>query len=167
LSDHDYTPIHEPRRTRPSRRVAAPRQEVPPVLTEEFIGKAVAYGNTLLFIGYEVNSRVEIVVYPRYRFSSDDRVKGYLGYLWVHLGTLWDSILGEVDEIYATAQENYRSAATTRSSAWPSAPMGNCWRPPRGSGGKAIMPVTNVTEGVTIAMFTDPSGNVVGLLKGL
>jgi predicted enzyme related to lactoylglutathione lyase len=33
------------------------------------------------------------------------------------------------------------------------------------AGGKTIMPVTNVTTGVTIAMFTDPSGNTMGLLK--
>lgn len=79
------------------------------------MGVAVAYGNTLLFIGYEVNSRVEIVVYPRYRFSADDRVQGYLGYLWVPLDTPWESILADVDEIYAVAQENYRRAVTTRS----------------------------------------------------
>jgi predicted enzyme related to lactoylglutathione lyase len=34
------------------------------------------------------------------------------------------------------------------------------------SGGTMIMPVTDVTPEVTIAMFTDPAGNVVGLLKG-
>jgi hypothetical protein len=89
---------------------------MPPVLSEEFIGMAVAYGNTLLFIGYEVNSRVEIMVYPRYRFSSDDRVKGYLGYLWVPLGTGWEEILAEVDEIYSTAQGNYSLAVSGRSS---------------------------------------------------
>ena len=65
---------------------------------------------------YEVNDRVEIVVYPRYRFSSDDRVKGYLGYLWSPLGTPWEQILAEVDAIYSTAQENYRFAATMRAS---------------------------------------------------
>lgn len=32
-------------------------------------------------------------------------------------------------------------------------------------GGKTLMPVTHVTEGVTIALFADPGGNVVGLLK--
>src|SRR5262249_48330840 len=34
------------------------------------------------------------------------------------------------------------------------------------SGGKMVMPVTQVTPDVIIAMFTDPVGNVVGLLKG-
>jgi hypothetical protein len=115
LSDNDYTRSTPTRRTRPNRRVAASQPEAPPVLTEEFFGLAVAYGNTLLFIGYEVNGRVEIVVYPRYRFSSDDRVKGYLGYLWVPLGTPWDQILADVDGVYDTAQENYRTAATLRS----------------------------------------------------
>ena len=86
------------------------------MLTDEFLGLAIAYGNTLLFIGYEVNGRVEIVVYPRYRFSSDDREKGYLGYLWVELGTPWERILADVDAIYDTAQENYRFAATQRAS---------------------------------------------------
>lgn len=33
------------------------------------------------------------------------------------------------------------------------------------AGGKTIMPVTTITEGTTIAMFTDPAGNVMGLLK--
>jgi len=33
------------------------------------------------------------------------------------------------------------------------------------AGGKTLMPVTDVTEGVTIAMFADPAGNCVGLLK--
>ena len=35
------------------------------------------------------------------------------------------------------------------------------------NGGKTLMPVTTVTEGVTIAMFADPEGNVVGLLKAM
>jgi predicted enzyme related to lactoylglutathione lyase len=33
------------------------------------------------------------------------------------------------------------------------------------AGGNTLMPTMKVTEGVTIAMFSDPSGNVVGLLK--
>ncbi len=116
LSDQDYTTPASARRYRPSKRVAAPQSDVPSTLTEEFLGLAIAYGNTLLFIGYEVNSRVEIVVYPRYRFSSDDRVKGYLGYLWVPLGAPWEQILAEVDAIYATAQKNYQLATTLRAS---------------------------------------------------
>ena len=34
-----------------------------------------------------------------------------------------------------------------------------------GAGGKMLMPVTPVMEGVTIAMFADPEGHVIGLLK--
>lgn len=33
------------------------------------------------------------------------------------------------------------------------------------AGGTTLMPVTTITEGVTIAMFSDPQGNVIGLLK--
>ena len=33
------------------------------------------------------------------------------------------------------------------------------------AGAKTLMPVTQVTDTVTIAMFADPAGNVVGLLK--
>lgn len=33
------------------------------------------------------------------------------------------------------------------------------------AGATALMPETNVTEGVTIAMFADPQGHVIGLLK--
>jgi predicted enzyme related to lactoylglutathione lyase len=33
------------------------------------------------------------------------------------------------------------------------------------AGGKTIMPVTTVTDGITIAMFTDPGGHTMGLLK--
>jgi predicted enzyme related to lactoylglutathione lyase len=35
----------------------------------------------------------------------------------------------------------------------------------KAAGGTEVMPVMTVTEGVTIAMFTDPSGNLMGLLK--
>jgi predicted enzyme related to lactoylglutathione lyase len=34
------------------------------------------------------------------------------------------------------------------------------------AGGKLLMPVTAVTPEVTIAMFADPEGNTIGLLKG-
>lgn len=33
------------------------------------------------------------------------------------------------------------------------------------AGGKTLMPVTTVMEGVTIAMFADPEGHVIGLLQ--
>lgn len=35
------------------------------------------------------------------------------------------------------------------------------------AGGKTLMPVTPVTDGVTIAMFADPEGHVIGLLKSV
>ena len=34
-------------------------------------------------------------------------------------------------------------------------------------GGKTLMPTTTITDGVTIAMFSDPAGNVMGLLKAM
>src|SRR5438552_6411640 len=116
LSDQDYTTSSLSRRYRPNKRVSSPRDEVPTVITGEFAGLAVAYGNTLLFIGYEVNGLVEITVYPRYRFSSDDRVQGHLGYVRVPFGTSWELILAEVDIIQDRAEENYRRAVTLRSS---------------------------------------------------
>ena len=33
------------------------------------------------------------------------------------------------------------------------------------AGGRTLMPTMNVMEGVTIAMFADPAGLVMGLLK--
>ena len=76
----------------------------------------MAYGNTLLFIGYEVNGLVEITVYPRYRFSSDDRVHGHLGYVRVPFGTPWEVALAQVDGIELEAEQNYRRAVALRSS---------------------------------------------------
>lgn len=116
MSDQDYTTSGLSRRYRPNKRVSAPQQEAPTVITEDFEGLAVAYGNTLLFIGYEVNGLVEITVYPRYRFSSDDRVQGHLGYVHVPLGAAWEDILAEVESIHGQAEENYRLAVTLRSS---------------------------------------------------
>lgn len=34
-----------------------------------------------------------------------------------------------------------------------------------GAGGRVLMPVTEILENTTIAMFSDPAGNVTGLLK--
>src|SRR3954447_15551961 len=95
-----------PRRNRPNKRVQASQSEAG-ILTEEFTGLALAFGSTLLFVGYEINGLVEIVVYPRYRFSSDDRVQGQLGYVRVPFGTPWEDILPEVETIYRAAEENY------------------------------------------------------------
>ena len=35
-----------------------------------------------------------------------------------------------------------------------------------GMGGKTVVPVTEIPDMVTFAMFADPEGNVVGLVKG-
>jgi predicted enzyme related to lactoylglutathione lyase len=35
-----------------------------------------------------------------------------------------------------------------------------------GAGGTMLMPVTQITPDTTIAMFMDPAGNTMGLLKG-
>jgi predicted enzyme related to lactoylglutathione lyase len=32
-------------------------------------------------------------------------------------------------------------------------------------GGNVLMPETNVMEGITVGMFADPEGHVVGLIK--
>jgi hypothetical protein len=103
------------RRYRPTRRVANDVVTEPGTLTYDFQGVSAAYGDALLFIGYEVEGQVEVVVYPRYRFSSDDRVQGYLGYLWVEPGTSWAVILRHIDAILEAAQTNYRTAVTLRS----------------------------------------------------
>src|SRR4051812_40718752 len=105
-----------PRRNRPNKRVQSSQSQDAGILTEEFTGLALAFGSTLLFVGYEINGLVEIVVYPRYRFSSDDRVQGQLGYVKVPFGTPWEDILAEVETIYRAAEENYRQAVTLRSS---------------------------------------------------
>ena len=34
------------------------------------------------------------------------------------------------------------------------------------AGGRTLMPVTVVTDTTTIALFADPEGNVIGLMKG-
>jgi hypothetical protein len=117
--ENDYTSSEATRRRRPSRRLpqSSPERVEPTLLTEDFIGLALAYGNTLLFIGYEVNGLVEISVYPRYRFSSDDRVQGHLGYVRVPLGTPWEEIIPQVDDVFDMAQTNYRTAVTLRANA--------------------------------------------------
>jgi hypothetical protein len=123
--EEDYTSSEATRRARPRRRRTSRRDGggegdnygAPTLLTADFIGLAVQYANSLLFIGYEVNGLVEITVYPRYRFSSDDRVQGHLGYVRVPLGTPWEPILAQVDDVQDRAQTNYRTAITLRSNA--------------------------------------------------
>ncbi len=124
--EDDYTSSEPVRRSRPRGRTRRSNSEgsdsssgggVPAVLTEDFIGLTVQYANSLIFIGYEVNGLVELTVYPRYRFSSDDRVQGHLGYVRAALGTPWEEILPQVDDIQDIAQVNYRNAVTLRSNA--------------------------------------------------
>ncbi len=105
--------VQAPRR-RPSRRVTSADSAEPAVITADFQGVAAAYGNTLLFVGYEVDGLIEVVVYPRYRFSSDDRVQGHLGYVHAVPGTPWEVLLQRVDAVYEAAQTNYRTAVTLR-----------------------------------------------------
>ena len=33
-------------------------------------------------------------------------------------------------------------------------------------GGKTVLPPTEIPDTVTLAMFTDPEGNMIGLIKG-
>ena len=104
------------RRYRPSGRVSQGGEpQIPNVLTREMEGVAAAYGDTFLFIGFEVNSRIEIVVYPRYRFGADDRVQGHLGTLWVEPGTPWQIILERVDALQERAARFYQAASSLRS----------------------------------------------------
>jgi hypothetical protein len=103
------------RRYRPTRRVVSEDESQPGLLTHEFQGVSAAYGDALLFLGYEVEGKIEVVVYPRYRFASDDRVQGYLGYLWIEPDTPWEIILRHVDLIVEAAQTNYRTAVSLRS----------------------------------------------------
>jgi hypothetical protein len=117
--DQDYTSSAQPARRRPARRVAQQSGEAvaPATLNEDLIGLTVAYGNTLLFIGYEVNGLVEIAVFPRYRFGSDDRVQGHLGYVRVPLDAPWTVILPQVDALSEHAEHNYRTAVSLRANS--------------------------------------------------
>ena len=104
-------------RRRPARRVTQnENDDKVEALTLDLAGVSAAYGNTLLFFGYEVEGLMEIVVYPRYRFSSDDRVQGNLGNLRVAVGTPWSLVLPQIDAIFEDAQRYYRRAVSLRSS---------------------------------------------------
>lgn len=103
-----------PRKYRPTSRVSQSDPAIPNVLTKELEGVAAAYGDTLLFIGFEVKSRIEVVVYPRYRYGSDDRVQGHLGTLWVEVGTPWEEILAKVDALRERAERFYQAVMSLR-----------------------------------------------------
>ena len=117
--DREYGQGEIVRRHRPTRRVNSARSEPtePQLLTRDFSGLTLSYANTLLFVGYEVNGLVEIAVFPRYRFSSDDRVQGHLGYVRAPYGTPWEEIIPQVDDLFDIAQTNYRTATTLRANA--------------------------------------------------
>lgn len=115
MSQESHSQNISARRYRPSRRVSNDVEAEPGLLTHDFQGVSAAYSDALLFIGYEVEGKIEVVVYPRYRFPSDDRVQGYLGYLWVEPGTPWQVVLQHVDAILEAAQTNYRTAVSLRS----------------------------------------------------
>jgi hypothetical protein len=112
--DENYLESGAPRR-RPIRRVARGSSggEVD-ALTKDLEGVAAAYAQTLLHIGFEVNGLIEIVVFPRYRFSSDDRVQGHLGNLQFQPGTRWSEILTQVDRVFDDAERLFRRAVITR-----------------------------------------------------
>jgi hypothetical protein len=117
VSDQHYTASSISRRHRPNRRVApGDGERTVSTLTDEFLGVGLAFGSALLFVGYEVEGLVEVTVYPRYRFSSDDRVQGHLGYVRVPLGTPWQEILEQVERVHARAEENYETAVSLRAS---------------------------------------------------
>jgi hypothetical protein len=112
--EENYQKGGAPRR-RPARKVArSSGAGQVDSLTADLEGVAAAYAQTLLYIGYEVNGLIEIVVFPRYRFSADDRVQGHLGNLRFPTGTPWNQILPEVDGVFDEAERFYRRAVTTR-----------------------------------------------------
>lgn len=116
MSDEQVQQSIGARRYRPTSRVSQGGDpQIPNVLTKELEGVAAAYGDTLLFIGFEVNARIEIVVYPRYRFGADDRVQGQLGTLWFEPGTPWQAILEKVDALQERAARFYQAASSLRS----------------------------------------------------
>jgi hypothetical protein len=84
-------------------------------LTLDLAGAAAQYGDTLLFIGFNLgDGQIQITVYPGYRFPADDRVHGHIGIFDVPLGTPWVEILKRVDRIEADAQRNYRRCLQLR-----------------------------------------------------
>ncbi|MDQ2806182.1 MAG: hypothetical protein M3Z04_04570 [Chloroflexota bacterium] len=85
-------------------------------LSADFAGAAAQYGDTLLFIGFDLgDGQFQITVYPGYRFPSDDRVHGHIGIFDVPIGTAWPEILRRVDRIEANAQRNYQRCVQFRS----------------------------------------------------
>jgi hypothetical protein len=85
------------------------------VLSPDFSGAVAQYGDTLLFVGFDLgDGQFQITVYPNYRFPSDDRVHGHIGIFNVPIGTPWREILPQVDAIERDAVENYERCARLR-----------------------------------------------------
>jgi len=85
------------------------------LLTAEFAGVVAQYGDTMLFIGFDLgDGQFQITVYPSYRLSGDDRVHGHIGIFDVPLGTPWTAIMEQVDAIEEEAQRNYQLCAQFR-----------------------------------------------------
>ncbi len=88
------------------------------VLTAELAGAVAQYGDTLLFLGFDLgDGQLQITVYPGYRFPSDDRVHGHIGIFDVPLGTPWPEILARVDAIEHDAMANSERCARLRAGA--------------------------------------------------
>src|SRR5689334_9774471 len=86
------------------------------MLTADFAGAVAQYGDTMLFVGFDLgDGRLQITVYPGYRFPSDDRVHGHIGIFDAALDTPWRDILEQVDAIGEEAVRNYRRCANLRS----------------------------------------------------
>src|SRR3954451_14882813 len=85
------------------------------VLTADMEGAVAQYGETLLFLGFNLgDSQLQITVYPGYRFPGDDRVHGHIGIFDVALGGRWNDILERVDQIVVEAVRNARRCANLR-----------------------------------------------------
>ena len=85
------------------------------LLTRDLEGAVAQYGETLLFLGFDLgDGRLQITVYPGYRFPGDDRVHGQIGIFAVPLGTRWPDILERVDSFSEAAVRNYRRCMALR-----------------------------------------------------
>jgi hypothetical protein len=86
------------------------------ILTADFAGAVAQYGDTMLFVGFDLgDGQLQITVYPGYRFPADDRVHGHIGIFDVPVGTPWTEIMQRVDAIEAQAQRNYQRCLRFRS----------------------------------------------------
>jgi hypothetical protein len=85
------------------------------ILTADFSGAVAQYGDTLLFVGFDLGDRqFQITVYPGYRFPADDRVHGHIGIFDVSIGTPWSEVLARVDAVEREAVTNYERCTRLR-----------------------------------------------------